>query len=43
MTVHVAEPRRWISLVLVLALVAVVVLVLYALTGSTEPVPVGRS
>lgn len=43
MTVHVEDPRRWISLILAVVLVAAIVLVLYALAGSTEPVPVGRS
>ena len=42
MTVHVADPKRVASLVLVVLLIAAVVLVLYALPGS-EPVPVGRS
>jgi len=43
MTVHVEDPRRWLSLVLAVVLVAAVVLILYALAGSTEPVSVGRS
>ena len=43
MTVHVEDPRRWISLILAVVLVAAIVLVLYALAGSPEPVPVGRS
>jgi hypothetical protein len=42
-TVHVADPKRLASLVLALVLVAAVVLILYALAGSTEPVDVGRS
>ena len=42
MTVHVADPKRVASLVLVVLLIAAVVLVLYALAGS-GPVPVGRS
>ncbi len=43
MTVHVAEPKRIASLVLVVLLIAAVVLIAYALTGSPDPVPVGRS
>lgn len=43
MTVRVEDPRRWISLVLAVILVAAVILILYALAGTTEPVPVGRS
>jgi hypothetical protein len=42
-TVHVEDPRRWISLLLALILIAAVVLVLFGLSGATEPVPVGRS
>jgi len=42
-TVHVADPKRFLSLILTIVLVAVVALVLYALAGSTESVPVGRS
>lgn len=42
MTVHIMEPRRIASLVLVILLVAAAVLIAYALTGS-DPVSVGRS
>jgi hypothetical protein len=42
-TVHVAEPRRIVSLVLAVMLIAAVVLIMYALAGSPESVPVGRS
>jgi len=42
-TVHVADPRRVVSLLVALVLIAAVVLVLYALAGSSGPVPVGRS
>jgi hypothetical protein len=41
-TVHVADPKRIVSLVLVVLLIAAVALVLFAMAGS-EPVPVGRS
>lgn len=43
MTVHVAEPKRIVSLVLVVMLIAAVVLILYVLAGSPDPVPIGRS
>ena len=43
MTVHVAEPKRIVSLVLVVVLIAAVVLIMYALAGSPDQVPVGRS
>ena len=42
MTVHVADPKRFISLVLVVVLIAALALVLFAAMG-TEPVPIGRS
>jgi hypothetical protein len=42
-TVHVAEPRRIVSLVLAVMLIAAVVLIMFALAGSPEGVPVGRS
>jgi len=42
MTVHVAQPKRIVSLVLAVVLIAAVVLIMYALAGPTE-VPVGRS
>ncbi|HET9723949.1 MAG TPA: hypothetical protein VFR44_08930 [Actinomycetota bacterium] len=42
MTVHVADPKRFISLVLVVVLIAALALVLFAAMGS-EPVPIGRS
>jgi hypothetical protein len=41
-TVHVAEPKRIVSLVLAVMLIAAVVLIMWALAGSSE-VPVGRS
>jgi len=41
-TVHVAEPKWLVSLLLVIALIAAVVLIMWALAGPTE-VPVGRS
>lgn len=43
MTVHVAEPRRIVSLVLAVMLIAAVVLIMYALAGAPGQVPVGRS
>lgn len=42
MTVHVADPKRFISLALVVVLIAALALVLFAAMGS-EPVPIGRS
>jgi hypothetical protein len=42
-TVHIAEAKRIASLVVVVLLIAAVVLTAYALTGSPDPVPVGRS
>ncbi len=43
MTVHVAEPKRLVSLVLAVVLIAAIALIMYALAGSPDPVPVGRS
>lgn len=43
MTVHVEDPRRWVALFLAVVVVAAVVLILWAISGSSEPVPVGRS
>lgn len=42
MTVHVADSKRVVSLILVVLLIAAVALVLFAMAGS-EPVSVGRS
>lgn len=42
MTVHVADRRRIVSIVLVVVLIAALALVLFAAMGS-EPVPIGRS
>lgn len=42
MTVHVADPRRVVSIVLVVVLIAALALVLFAAMGP-EPVPIGRS
>lgn len=41
-TVHVADPRRFVSIVLVVVLIVAMALVLFAAMGS-EPVPIGRS
>lgn len=43
MNVHVADPRRVVSFLLAFAFVVAVVLILYALTGATQTVDVGRS
>jgi hypothetical protein len=41
-TVHVADPKRVVSLVLVVLLIVALALVVFAAMGS-EPVPIGRS
>jgi len=41
-TVHVAQPKWIVSLVLAVVLIAAVVLIMYALAGPDQ-VPVGRS
>lgn len=42
MTVHVADPRRFASIVLAIVFIVALVAIMVAVTGA-EPVPVGRS
>ena len=42
MTVHVAEPRRFVSVVLAIVFVVALIAIMVAVTGS-DPVSVGRS
>jgi hypothetical protein len=42
-TVHVAEPKRVVSLILAVLLIAAVVLIMFSLAGTPHDVPVGRS
>lgn len=42
MTVHVADPRRFVSIVLALVFVVALVAIIVAV-GGADPVPVGRS
>lgn len=42
MTVHVADPRRFVSVVLAIVFVVALIAIMVAISGS-EPVPVGRS
>lgn len=42
MSIHVADPRRAVGLVLAIVFIVVAVIVLSAVTAG-EPVPIGRS